>query len=108
MHVVTGGSGFVGAGLVRALLARGCSVRVLDDNSRGRPRRLEGLENSVDFVVGDVRDAGLVREATVGCETVWHLAFINGTRHFYERPDDVLDADSGDSQHHRCGFGRRG
>ncbi|MGB0647735.1 MAG: NAD-dependent epimerase/dehydratase family protein, partial [Bradymonadia bacterium] len=26
-----------------------------------------------------------------GCETVWHLAYINGTRHFYERPDEVLD-----------------
>ena len=91
MHLVTGGSGFVGAGLVRELVARGEAVRVLDDNSRGHPRRLVGLENQIDIMVGDVRNRDLVEKATAGCHTVWHLAFINGTRHFYERPDDVLD-----------------
>ena len=58
---------------------------------RGHPRRLVGLENQIDIMVGDVRNRDLVEKATTGCHTVWHLAFINGTRHFYERPDDVLD-----------------
>ena len=91
MHLVTGGSGFLGAGLVRTLMAEGHSVRVLDDNSRGHPRRLVGLEDRVEMVVGDIRDPAVVREASAGCSVVWHLAYINGTRHFYERPDDVLD-----------------
>lgn len=88
-HLVTGGSGFLGAALVRDLIDQGREVRVLDDNSRGRARRLEGLD--VEFIKGDVRDAAVVNHATKGVSTVWHLAYINGTRFFYERPDDVLE-----------------
>jgi nucleoside-diphosphate-sugar epimerase len=87
--LVTGGSGFVGAALCRELLAAGHQVRVLDDHSRGRPARLAGMD--VEIVTGDVRDARAVRAATDGCEVVWHLAYVNGTRFFYEKPDVVLD-----------------
>lgn len=91
MHLVTGGSGFIGAALVRSLVHHGIDVRLVDDNSRGKPRRLTGLEDQIDFVQGDVRDLDTMKRVSHGCETVWHLAYINGTRHFYERPDEVLD-----------------
>ncbi|MGK0357948.1 MAG: nucleoside-diphosphate-sugar epimerase [Bradymonadia bacterium] len=89
--LVTGGSGFVGAGLVKELVAAGHCVRVLDDNSRGDPRRLDGVLDQVDFHEGDVRDYAAVRAASEGCDVVWHLAYINGTRYFYEKPDLVLE-----------------
>lgn len=89
--LVTGGSGFIGAALVKELLAGGHAVRLLDDNSRGHPRRLAGVLDQVEFVEGDVRDYATVRAATEGCEVVWHLAYVNGTRFFYEKPDVVLD-----------------
>ncbi len=90
-HLVTGGSGFIGAALVKKLLAEKQQVRVMDDYSRGHPRRLDGVADAVEMVEGDVRDAAQLHHAAAGCETVWHLAFINGTRFFYERPDDVLE-----------------
>lgn len=92
-HLVTGGSGFIGAALVRELLSRGHGVRVLDDHSRGRPARLADLVDAgrIELVQGDVRDARAVHAATEGCEVVWHLAYINGTRYFYEKPDQVLE-----------------
>ncbi len=88
--LVTGGAGFVGAGLCRQLVDAGHEVVVLDDGSRGRPDRLDGLQ-PVQVVHGDVRDLDDVRRAVAGCEVVWHLAYVNGTRFFYERPDDVLE-----------------
>ena len=36
----------------------GHAVRVLDDNSRGAPRRLEEVEGDIEFIGGDIRDAG--------------------------------------------------
>ncbi len=88
-HLVTGGAGFLGAGLVKALVGAGRAVRVLDDLSRGRAHRLAGLD--VEAITADVRDAAAVRAAAEGCAVIWHLAWINGTRFFYERPDAVLD-----------------
>ncbi|MCK9908564.1 SDR family NAD(P)-dependent oxidoreductase [Microbacteriaceae bacterium K1510] len=89
--LVTGGSGFIGSGLVKALVKAGAHVRVLDDNSRGRPRRLADVENDIEFVGGDIRDAETVARATQGMDEVHHLAYVNGTEFFYTQPDLVLD-----------------
>lgn len=88
--LVTGGSGFLGTALCRELVAEGRQVRVLDNHFRGAAERLAGLEG-VEIIEGDVRDYDAVRAATDGCEMVWHLAYINGTRHFYEIPDRILE-----------------
>ncbi|HET8544507.1 MAG TPA: SDR family NAD(P)-dependent oxidoreductase [Pseudolabrys sp.] len=89
--LVTGGSGFVGSGLVKALVKAGHSVRVLDDNSRGSPRRLAEVAKDIEFVAGDIRDAARVEKAAEGMDEVHHLAFVNGTEFFYSQPDLVLD-----------------
>ena len=89
--LVTGGSGFIGSGLVKALVKAGAQVRVLDDNSRGRPRRLADVEKDIKFIGGDIRDADAVARATKGVDEVHHLAFVNGTEFFYSQPDLVLD-----------------
>lgn len=90
-YLVTGGSGFIGSALVKRLVADGHRVRVLDDLSRGMPRRLAGVEDRVEFVKGDVRDAASVLNAVRGVDSVLHLAFVNGTEFFYTKPDLVLE-----------------
>jgi nucleoside-diphosphate-sugar epimerase len=89
--LVTGGSGFIGSALVKALLGQGETVRVLDDNSRGALRRLAEVEREIEFVNGDIRDAAAVDAAMRGIDEVHHLAFVNGTATFYSAPDLVLD-----------------
>ena len=89
--LVTGGSGFIGSALAKALVHAGHKVRVLDDNSRGSPRRLGEIEKEIEFVAGDIRDAGAVTKAARGMDEVHHLAFVNGTEFFYTQPELVLD-----------------
>ncbi len=70
--LVTGAAGFVGAAIVRRLLAGGGeSVRALVRSTSDR-RNLAGLE--VEPVVGDVTDMASVRAAAKGCRTVFHAA----------------------------------
>lgn len=89
--LVTGGAGFLGSALVRRLVLTGHDVVVMDDNSRGSLVRLDDIQNDLTFVAGDIRDPEAVSNATKGCRSVFHLAFVNGTKFFYEKPDLVLD-----------------
>jgi UDP-glucose 4-epimerase len=70
--LVTGGAGFIGANLVRRLLADGWAVRVLDLLVTGRKEYLDGLD--VEFVAGDIRIPEVVADALTGVDAVAHLA----------------------------------
>jgi UDP-glucose 4-epimerase len=71
--LVTGGAGFIGSHLVRALLARGDEVRILDNFSTGDRDNLPAGGDWV-LVEGDVRSDATVREAVDGADLVFHLA----------------------------------
>ncbi len=88
---VTGAGGFVGAYLVRRLIAEGHAVVAVDNYLRGRPERLVGIEGPLQLVNADVRDSAVMAQAFEGCQAVFHLAAVNGTENFYNHPDLVLD-----------------
>jgi UDP-glucose 4-epimerase len=69
--LVTGGAGFIGSNLVRALLERGDEVRVLDNFSTGFRANLDGLD--VEVVEGELRSYERVHNAVRGMEVVYHL-----------------------------------
>jgi dihydroflavonol-4-reductase len=69
--LVTGATGFVGAAVVRRLLARGKAVRVMAREASYR-RNIAGLE--VETVAGDLRDRSSLARATAGCEALYHVA----------------------------------
>ena len=70
--LVTGGAGFIGSNVIRALLARGDEVRVLDNFSTGSRANLAGLEDRVELVEGDLRSYERVHTAVRGMEVVLH------------------------------------
>jgi dihydroflavonol-4-reductase len=71
VDLVTGGTGFVGAHVVRALLARKRSVRCLVRPS-SRRTNLEGLD--VEIAIGDITDPASLAKAIAGVENVYHCA----------------------------------
>lgn len=89
--LVTGGTGFIGSALVRALVHNGNKVRVLDNQSRGSMRRLEEVKGKFEFIKGDIRDIKVVEKACRGIDQVLHLAYINGTEFFYTKPELILE-----------------
>lgn len=84
--LVTGGAGFIGANLCRALLEDpGVSeVRVLDDLSTGTQDNLHGLD--VRFTLGSVLDAELVADVMAGCTHTVHLAAVPSVPRSIEDP----------------------
>ena len=72
--LVTGGAGFIGSNLSRALLERGMRVRILDNFSTGRRENLDGIVDDVELAEGDVRGIEMVRAAAKDVQVVFHLA----------------------------------
>jgi dihydroflavonol-4-reductase len=69
--LVTGASGFVGAAVMRALLAESCQVRVLVRRASDRGN-LAGLP--VEIVEGDLTLAASLGAAVAGCDALFHVA----------------------------------
>jgi nucleoside-diphosphate-sugar epimerase len=72
--LLTGGAGFIGSHLARALVGSGCPVRVLDDLSTGKRERLVALGTGLELYRADVRNPGAVEKASRGAQVIVHLA----------------------------------
>ncbi|MBF0295141.1 MAG: NAD-dependent epimerase/dehydratase family protein [Magnetococcales bacterium] len=71
--LITGGCGFIGSHLADALIARGDTVRILDDLSTGKR---EQVDPRCTVIVNDVAREGVAAHALEGVDGCWHLAAI--------------------------------
>ncbi len=86
--VVTGGAGFIGGHLVRALLDAGYDVQVIDNLSAGTK---ENVPEAATLHVLDIRDAAAVEEVCKGASTVIHLAAMPQVQYSIEHPLETHD-----------------
>ena len=81
-YLVTGGAGFIGSNIVKALLNRGDKVRVLDNFSSGKRENLEltgmpqDFSKNLEVLEGDITDLETCIQATDGIEYILHQAAI--------------------------------
>lgn len=92
--LVTGAAGFLGFHLARLLAHRDDYQVICVDNFIRSERdaafdALIGLPN-VAFIEGDLTQDGVVSKLPLDVDYVYHLAAMNGTQNFYERPMDVI------------------
>ena len=86
--LVTGGAGFIGSHLTRALLAQGRTVTVLDNLSVGRR---DAVPHGARFVHGDIRDEAAVADSLRDVDCVFHLAAQVTIRGSFDRFHEDLD-----------------
>ena len=85
LFLVTGGAGFIGSNIARALAERGDRVRVFDNFLTGRRENLVDLPE-VEVVDGDVRDSEALRSAMAQVDTVLHQAALPGVPRSVQDP----------------------
>jgi nucleoside-diphosphate-sugar epimerase len=73
-YIVTGGAGFIGSAVVRALLAQGRRVHVIDNLATGNLDNLEELADQITVHELDIRDYDRIAPVIAGAARVFHLA----------------------------------
>ncbi len=92
ISLVTGGAGFIGSHIVSALLARGDSVRVIDNFSTGKIENLSGLDGPLEIIEGDLRDISGVKEAIIsGVDYIFHQAAFVSVPQSMQEPEVCFD-----------------
>jgi UDP-glucose 4-epimerase len=83
--IVTGGAGFIGSALVRALLAQGRRVHVIDNLSTGKLDNLEEVADQITVHEFDLRDYDRIAPVIAGADRVFHLGALPSV------PKSILD-----------------
>ena len=89
--LVTGGTGFIGSNICELLIKKNYNVKIIDNNFRGSISKIKDIKKNIKFIKGDIRDRKVLDKALKNTDAVIHLAYVNGTKHFYSKPVLVLD-----------------
>lgn len=87
--LITGGLGFIGKNLAISLSKKN-NVKILDNSFRKNFSDLK-FPNKIKIIKGDIKNPKTLSKCLKNVDTVFHLAFINGTKYFYSKPKLVLD-----------------
>lgn len=93
--LVTGGAGFIGSHLVDELLARGATVRVLDNFFSGHRENLAQCIDRIDLVEGDIRNLDICKKAVDGVAYVFHQAALGSVPRSMDEPALSIEVNVG-------------
>lgn len=74
--LITGGAGFIGSSIARALLLRGDKVRILDNFSSGKSNNLADIAGEIELVEASILDPAALAKCAIGVDTIYHEAAI--------------------------------
>jgi len=72
--MVTGGAGFIGSGLSKALVEKGHEVVVFDNFFLGAEKNIADIKSRIKLVKADITDAAAVESASKGCNVIFNEA----------------------------------
>ncbi len=88
--LVTGGLGFIGSNICKLLLKKGYFVISIDNNSRLNRKNKKLISKRIQYIKADITKKNSLNKIKKKVDSIFHLAFVNGTKYFYEYPEIVI------------------
>jgi UDP-glucose 4-epimerase len=85
-YLITGVAGFIGSTLARELVARGETVRGIDNLSTGSLSNLRGVVDDIEFLHADLRNQAAVELACKNVDYIFHFAAIDSVQQSIDDP----------------------
>lgn len=94
--LITGGAGFIGSHLARALLAKNYNVSILDNLFTGRKENIEDIQDNANFkfIIGSITDEAILSKLIEQSDLVYHLAATVGVKNVVDKPLDTIIYDT--------------
>ena len=91
--LITGGAGFIGSHLAKALLSRGNGVTILDDLSTGSITNIRPLrdESRFSYIIDTCHDSRVVAELVDEADFIFHLAAAVGVQLIVDNPVRTIE-----------------
>ena len=90
-YVITGGAGFIGSHLTKALVKQDHDVTVIDNLQTGKEENLKSIKDKIVFVKGSILDNELLQRITNGIDGLFHQAALASVQDSFAKPDEYND-----------------
>jgi len=87
-YVVTGGAGFIGSHITKALVSQGHNVSVIDNLQTGTEKNIEVVRDKIKFVRGSILDYKLLEEITQNVDGVFHQAALASVQDSFSKTEE--------------------
>ena len=85
-YIITGGAGFIGSHLARALTEQKQTVKILDNFSTGKQKNLADIANRITFVKGDITNLAFLKTQFKTFDYVLHFAAVSAVAESFKNP----------------------
>ncbi len=89
--LITGGAGFIGSHLAKELVRQGQRVTVLDNLSGGKLENLASVQDNIQFIQADIRDAAALLKACQGVDYILHHAALISVAESMAKPQETAE-----------------
>jgi GDP-D-mannose 3', 5'-epimerase len=91
--LITGGAGFIGSNLAKDLLSDNAKITIVDNFERGKMEFIEDISNSVDLIVGDLKNKSFCKQVfSKDIDIVIHMASkVGGIGYYTSKPYEVIN-----------------
>ncbi len=91
-YLITGGAGFIGSNIARALLEKGEKVRILDNLSTGNIENIRPFLDKIEFTQGDMTDMQTAQKVVAGVDFVLHHGAVASVPRSVDNPIETNKA----------------